>query len=218
MPGRRADEATRDATDWLKCEYVMDKVGEVFPGIITSVTGFGLFVELDDIYVEGLVHVTSLTSDYYHFDPAHHIMRGERTGKHYRLGDKIEVRVVRVDLDEKKIDFELADKVPGEQRQERKKKTRKRRKKKPGEGGQPQVAAVASEEGAQGKDGEAADKPKKKKKRRRRSKKKGSDASAQSPEQTSNAPSDKPAEASADKPAKKKRRRRPRRKPKPTGE
>ncbi len=218
MTERRADEATRDATDWLKCEYVMDKVGEVFPGIITSVTGFGLFVELDDIYVEGLVHVTSLTSDYYHFDPAHHIMRGERTGKHYRLGDKIEVRVVRVDLDEKKIDFELADKVPGEQRQERKKKTRKRRKKKPGEGGQPQVAAVASEEGAQGKDGEAADKPKKKKKRRRRSKKKGSDASAQSPEQTSNAPSDKPAEASADKPAKKKRRRRPRRKPKPTGE
>jgi len=200
MTERRADEATRDATDWLKCEYVMDKVGEAFPGIITSVTGFGLFVELDDIYVEGLVHVTSLTSDYYHFDPAH------------------QVRVVRVDLDEKKIDFELADKVPGEQRQERKKKTRKRRKKKPGEGGQPQATAVASGEGAQGGDGEAADKPKKKKKRRRRSKKKGGDASAQTPEQTSSAPSDKPAEASADKPAKKKRRRRPRRKPKPTSE
>jgi len=218
MTERRADEATRDATDWLKCEYVMDKVGEVFPGIITSVTGFGLFVELDDIYVEGLVHVTSLTSDYYHFDPAHHIMRGERTGKHYRLGDKIEVRVVRVDLDEKKIDFELADKVPGEPRQERKKKTRKRRKKKPGEGGQPQAAAVAGGEGAQGEGGEAADKPKKKKKRRRRSKKKSSDAGAQTPEQTPTTPSDTPAEASADKPAKKKRRRRPRRKPKPVSE
>ncbi|VAX07804.1 3'-to-5' exoribonuclease RNase R [hydrothermal vent metagenome] len=218
MTERRADEATRDATDWLKCEYVMDKVGEAFPGIITSVTGFGLFVELDDIYVEGLVHVTSLTSDYYHFDPAHHIMRGERSGKSYRLGDKIEVRVVRVDLDEKKIDFELADKVPGEPRPERKKKkTRKRRKKKPGEGDQPQAAAVASGEGAQGKDGEAADKPKKKKKRRRRSKKKGGDASTQTSEQTSNAPSDEPAKASIDKPVKKKRRR-PRRKPKPASE
>ncbi|HEB94164.1 MAG TPA: ribonuclease R [Gammaproteobacteria bacterium] len=219
MTERRADEATRDATDWLKCEYVMDKVGEAFPGIITSVTGFGLFVELDDIYVEGLVHVTSLTSDYYHFDPAHHIMCGERSGKSYRLGDKIEVRVVRVDLDEKKIDFELADKVPGELRPARKKKKiRKRRKKKPGEGDQPQATAVASGEGAQGKDGEVADKPKKKKKRRRRSKKKGDDASAPTSEQTSNTPSDEPAKVSTDKPVKKKRRRRPRRKPKPASE
>ncbi len=219
MTERRADEATRDATDWLKCEYVMDKVGEAFPGIITSVTGFGLFVELDDIYVEGLVHVTSLTSDYYHFDPAHHIMRGERSGKSYRLGDKIEVRVVRVDLDEKKIDFELADKVPGEPRPERKKKkARKRRKKKPGEGGQPQAAVVASGEGAQGEGGDAADQPKKKKKRRRRSKKKSGDVSAQTPEQTSNAPSDESAKASTDKPVNKKRRRRPRRKPKPASE
>ncbi|MCF6211115.1 MAG: ribonuclease R [Gammaproteobacteria bacterium] len=220
MTERRADEATRDATDWLKCEYVMDKVGEVFPGIITSVTGFGLFVELDDIYVEGLVHVTSLTSDYYHFDPAHHIMRGERTGKHYRLGDTVEVRVVRVDLDEKKIDFEMADKVEGEQRPERKKKTRKRHKKKPGKGALPQAAAVASEESAQGGEDEATDKPKKKKKRRRRSKKKGGDTGAQPTEQASNESTKtvSPASESADKPAKKKRRRRPRRKPKPASE
>ncbi len=215
MTERRADEATRDATDWLKCEYVMDKVGEVFPGIITSVTGFGLFVELDDIYVEGLVHVTSLTSDYYHFDPAQHIMRGERTGKHYRLGDKVEVRVVRVDLDEKKIDFEMADKVQGEQRPERKKKSRKRRKKKPGESAQPQATAAGSEGSAQSEDGEAAKKPKKKK-RRRRGKKKSADAAAQATEQ---APAETtPADESADKPAKKKRRRRPRRKPKPASE
>lgn len=109
MTERRADEATRDATDWLKCEYVMDKVGEEFPGIITSVTGFGLFVELNDIYVEGLVHVTSLASDYYHFDPAKHRMVGERTGKVFRLADPVKVQVVRVDLDERKIDFHLVD-------------------------------------------------------------------------------------------------------------
>jgi ribonuclease R len=106
---RRADEATRDATDWLKCEYIMDKVGESFDGIVTSVLGFGLFVELDEIYVEGLVHVTSLRNDYYHFDPTKHILMGEHSGKGYCLGDKVRVRVVRVDLDDKKIDFEMLD-------------------------------------------------------------------------------------------------------------
>ena len=109
MTERRADEATRDATDWLKCEYMMDKVGETFDGIISSVTGFGVFVELQDIYVEGLVHVTSLKNDYYHFDPVKHRLLGERTNKMYRLGDKIRVEVVRVDLDDRKIDFDLAD-------------------------------------------------------------------------------------------------------------
>jgi len=107
MTERRADEATRDVVDWLKCEYMLDKVGEAYDGIITSVTGFGLFVELADIYVEGLVHVTGLQNDYYHFDPAHHRLVGERTRRIYRLGDKLRVRVVRVDLDERKIDFEL---------------------------------------------------------------------------------------------------------------
>ena len=104
---RRADEATRDATNWLKCEYMMDKVGETFPGIITSVTGFGIFVELQDIYVEGLVHITSLPNDYFHFDQAHHRLVGERTGKKFRLGDEVEVLVVRVNLDDRKVDFDL---------------------------------------------------------------------------------------------------------------
>lgn len=107
MTERRADDATRDVVYWLKCEYMMDKVGESFDGVVSSVTSFGLFVELADIYVEGLVHLTSLPEDYYHFDPTGHRLKGERGGAVYRLGDEIRVRVVRVNLDERKIDFEL---------------------------------------------------------------------------------------------------------------
>ena len=106
---RRADEATRDVVNWLKCEFMKDRVGETFPGVITAVTGFGLFVELKDIYVEGLVHVTALPGDYYHFDPVHHRLAGERSGRNFRLGDTVEVRVMRVDLDERKIDFEMSE-------------------------------------------------------------------------------------------------------------
>lgn len=105
---RRADDATRDVVSWLKCEYMMDKVGEEFPGIISAVTSFGFFVELNEIYVEGLVHISNLAQDYFHFDATSHQLRGERTGINYRLGDSVKIRVVRVDLDEKKIDFELA--------------------------------------------------------------------------------------------------------------
>ncbi|MDH4583660.1 ribonuclease R [Pseudomonas sp. BN415] len=111
MTERRADEATRDVTNWLKCEYMRDRVGETFPGVISAVTGFGIFVELIDIYVEGLVHVTALPGDYYHFDPIHHRLSGERSGRSFRLGDTVEVVVARVDLDERKIDFELSDNV-----------------------------------------------------------------------------------------------------------
>ncbi|EGW23710.1 ribonuclease R [Methylobacter tundripaludum] len=107
---RRADDATRDVVSWLKCEYMMDKVGEEFPGIISAVTSFGFFVELAEIYVEGLVHISNLAQDYFHFDATSHQLRGERTGINYRLGDSVKVRVARVDLDEKKIDFELAQK------------------------------------------------------------------------------------------------------------
>ncbi|MCW3147212.1 ribonuclease R [Stutzerimonas stutzeri] len=107
MTERRADEATRDVVNWLKCEFMRDRVGESFPGVITAVTGFGLFVELTDIYVEGLVHVTAMPGDYYHFDPLHHRLSGERSGRSFRLGDSVQVRVMRVDLDERKIDFEL---------------------------------------------------------------------------------------------------------------
>jgi ribonuclease R len=113
MTERRADDATRDVTAWLKCEYMQEHVGDSFSGVISGVTGFGLFVELSDIYVEGLVHITALTSDYYHFDPAHHRLTGENSGRIYRLGDTIKVTVARVDLDERKIDFVLA-KVEGE--------------------------------------------------------------------------------------------------------
>ncbi len=109
MTERRADEATRDVTDWLKCEYLMDKVGEEFDGIISAVTSFGLFVELNDMFVEGLIHITALDNDYYHFDAVNHRLTGERSGRSFRLADPIRVRVVRVDLDERKVDFEWVD-------------------------------------------------------------------------------------------------------------
>ena len=112
MTERRADEAVRDAVEWLKCEFMQDKVGQVFDGIITGVTGFGLFLELRDVFVEGLVHVTSLRNDYYQFDPVGHRLRGERAGQVYRLGDRLTVRVIRVDLDERKIDFEPVENAP----------------------------------------------------------------------------------------------------------
>lgn len=108
MTERRSDEATRDSVNWLKCHYMQDKLGKQFNGIITGVTGFGVFVELNGIYVEGLIHVTGLKNDYYHFDPLKHSLTGKRSGKTYRLGDPIRVLVARVDLDERKIDFELA--------------------------------------------------------------------------------------------------------------
>jgi ribonuclease R len=106
---RRADEATRDVNDWLKCFYMQDKVGEIFDGTVASVTGFGVFVALDNIYVEGLVHVTELGSDYFHFDAAKHELLGERTGQRFRLGDRLKVKVARVDLETIKIDFVMAE-------------------------------------------------------------------------------------------------------------
>ncbi len=111
MTERRADEATRDVLAWLKCEFMLDKVGEQFNGIVSSVTSFGLFVELEQIYVEGLVHITTLGDDYFHFDPVSHGLYGERTGKSFRLGDKVRVELVNVNLDERKIDFELIETI-----------------------------------------------------------------------------------------------------------
>jgi len=107
MAERRADAAGYSVVDWLKCEYMQDKIGDEFVATVTSVTSFGLFVELNDIFVEGLVHVTELSNDYYRFDPIRHCLEGERSGKIYRLGDSVEVKVVRVDLDEKKIDLQM---------------------------------------------------------------------------------------------------------------
>ncbi|OGS91142.1 MAG: ribonuclease R [Gallionellales bacterium GWA2_60_18] len=107
MTERRADDATRDVEAWLKCFYMRDHLGSVFTGTVSSVVGFGLFVSLDDLYVEGLVHISELGKDYYHFDAAKHQLLGERTGQRYRLGDRVRVRVVKVDMESTKIDFVL---------------------------------------------------------------------------------------------------------------
>lgn len=104
---RRADEATRDVVSWLKCEYMQSKLGEEFSGVISAVTSFGFFVELTDIFVEGLVHISTLDKDYFRFDPIGHRLQGERSGITYRLGDTVRIIVARVDLDERKMDFEL---------------------------------------------------------------------------------------------------------------
>ena len=106
---RRADDATRDVEAWLKCYYMRDRVGEEFSGTISGVAGFGMFVALDEVYVEGMVHVSELGSDYFQFDAATHQLLGERTAKRFRLGDRVRVRLVRVDLETTRIDFVLAD-------------------------------------------------------------------------------------------------------------
>lgn len=107
MCERRADDATRDVDAWLKCEFMLDKLGQEFSGTITSVTGFGFFVLLDEYYVEGLVHVTALKSDYYHYDEQSHCLFGEHSKKRYSLGDEVQIIVARVSLDERKMDFSL---------------------------------------------------------------------------------------------------------------
>ena len=106
---RRAEEAERDVIDRLKCAYLETRIGEEFEGLVSGVTSFGLFVELDYGRISGLVHVTGLPNDYYHFDPVAHRMKGERTGRVFQLADRVKVRVVTVNLDERKIDFELVE-------------------------------------------------------------------------------------------------------------
>jgi ribonuclease R len=104
---RRANEATRDAEFALKCEYMLDKVGQDFDAHVSGVVSFGLFVELDEYYVEGLIHITTLPKDYYVFDPKTHLLTGENRGIQFGLNDKVRIRVARVDMDDRKIDFEL---------------------------------------------------------------------------------------------------------------
>jgi ribonuclease R len=104
---RRADEASRDVEAWLKCYFIRDKLGEEFTGTISGVTTFGIFVQLDALFIEGLVHVTDLGADYFQYDDARHELRGERTGIRYQLTDKVTVQVSRVDLDARKIDLRL---------------------------------------------------------------------------------------------------------------
>jgi len=106
---RRADDATRDVEAWLKCWYMQDKVGETFEGTISGVASFGIFVTLDGLNVDGLVHVTELPRDYFRYDPMRHSLTGERSGLAFRLADRVRVRVARVDLEQARIDFTLAD-------------------------------------------------------------------------------------------------------------
>lgn len=111
---RRADEASRDVEAWLKCYFIKDKLGEEFTGMIVGVTSFGIFVQLDDLYVEGLVHITELGTDFFQYDDSRHELRGERTGKRYQLTDKVTVQVARVDLEARKIDLVMAGNVNDE--------------------------------------------------------------------------------------------------------
>ncbi|MBX3609758.1 MAG: ribonuclease R [Hydrogenophaga sp.] len=104
---RRADEASRDVEAWLKCKYMREHLGEVFSGVVSAVTSFGIFVTLDAMYVEGLVHITELGGEYFRFDEARQELRGERTGIRYALGSRVQVQVSRVDLDGRRIDFRL---------------------------------------------------------------------------------------------------------------
>ncbi len=172
MTERRADDATSEVTDWLKCEFMMDKVGQEFEGRVAGVTSFGVFVELKEFYVEGLVHISTLPDDYYQFDPIKHVLFGERTGKSFRIGDDAKIQVARVDLDKCEIDFVLAGMpiVPrstgrGGRNEDRKEKSGKKPGKKSGGRGGDQSGAKP------GKRKKRADEPQgqgtKKKKRRR---------------------------------------------------
>jgi ribonuclease R len=102
---RRADDASRDVENWLKCFYMRDHVGKTFSGTITGVAPFGLFVTLDDYFVDGLVHISELGRDYFQYDAARHVLMGERTRKRFRLADRMKVKLVRVDLDSRKMDL-----------------------------------------------------------------------------------------------------------------
>ncbi|CAJ4902688.1 ribonuclease R [Burkholderia pseudomallei] len=109
---RRADEASRDVEAWLKCYFMRDKLGEEYGGMVNGVTSFGIFVQLDALFIEGLVHVTELGADYFQYDEVKNELRGERTGIRYRLSDRVRVQVSRVDLDARKIDFRLVRETP----------------------------------------------------------------------------------------------------------
>ena len=138
---RRADEATRDVETWLKCYYMKERIGEEFQGTIAGVAAFGIFVALDDVFVEGMVHVSELGEDYFHFEPAKHQMLGERSGKRFRLGDRVRVKLVRSDLETGRIDFILCQPAEEEVATWRKGKT-------PGRAGGAGKAAPKSGNGA----------------------------------------------------------------------
>lgn len=162
MTERRADDATNEVTDWLKCEFMMDKVGKEFDGVISGAMSFGVFVELLEVFVEGLVHISALPDDYYQFDPVKHVLTGERSGRRFGLGDPIKVRVARVDLDQREIDFVLAEQAADEAKGKGRGKTARRKKEKEARG----KGRGGSSRSRKNK--EVAEGVKKKKKKRRR--------------------------------------------------
>ena len=143
MTERRADDATREVEAWLKCEFLHHRVGEEFDAVVAAVTSFGLFVELSDLYIEGLVHISSLPGDYYHFDPGKQRLSGERSGRSFNLGDSVRVQVARVSLEDKKIDLELVGSTPRKGAGKNTPKSRKPR----GKGGKDTAAKPASKRG-----------------------------------------------------------------------
>lgn len=173
MTERRADDATRDVSDWLKCEYMQDHVGEELDGVIANVTGFGFFVRLSDLHIDGLVHISSLANDYYQFDPLGQRLIGESSGLIYRLGDSVKVKVLAVNLDDRQIDFEVVgtDRQPRGKGKTAKKRAANTEKKastqkkqavkanKPGQKAKPLVEPTKRPDGS-------SDKPKKKKARK----------------------------------------------------
>ncbi len=166
---RNADMATRDVMDWLKCEYMQSHIGMKYTGEVSSITNFGLFVRLNEVYVEGLVHVTELGNDYFHYDHARQKMVGERSGKTFSIGDQVEIQVASVDIDLRRIDFSMVAEVSSAKgkrvKSEREKLYENARKK------------VAKRKSAKSPSGKKSDNPKKSKgteikKKPRRSKKK----------------------------------------------
>jgi ribonuclease R len=113
---RRAEDATREVEAWLKCQYMEDKLGEQYEGIITGVTNFGVFVQIPELQIDGLVHVTSLQNDYYRYETGSQSLIGDRSGTQYRLGDRLRIVVSRVDLESKRIDFQLATETKSKKR------------------------------------------------------------------------------------------------------
>lgn len=124
---RRAEDASRDVMAYLKAEFMQDKVGEEFAGTVSGVAAFGVFVQLRELFVDGLVHVTGLGGDYFHFDPLRLRLTGQRGGRQFQLGDAVRVRVAAVNLESSKIDFELCGEAPGPAANKRGKKRGRRR-------------------------------------------------------------------------------------------
>ncbi|MBT8114118.1 MAG: S1 RNA-binding domain-containing protein, partial [Arenicella sp.] len=133
MTERRAEAATREAVQWLKCEFMSHRIGEKLWGVVSTVTEFGLFIELEEFYIDGLAHITSLGQDYYVYDNERRQLIGENSGRKYHVGQRLEVQVSRVDIDQGRIDFALAEVVnekfntAGKKRRGKKSRGKKRR-------------------------------------------------------------------------------------------